>query len=158
MRTRSRTLSWLDIDHFPDSQLGLEDSAAKDKPQAIGNIEDEPEPDGGKDRQAKDGPHEVKQNVNRAEDRPKDDAIIDLEMDGIEVDGEGSYGKDGHRAWVDSDTEEQQNSSNSRVLQGPNHTSPSHVVRRGRGRPRRSRTAITASDATWEVIRIAGDK
>ena len=49
-----------------------------------------------------------------AEDGPQDedvvehvgeDTIADLEMDGIEVYGDGSYSKDGHRAGVDGDAE-----------------------------------------------------
>ena len=52
--------------------------------------------------------------INRAEDRPGDgdgvkyggeDVIADPEMEGLEVDGEGFYGKDGHTAGVGVDTE-----------------------------------------------------
>ena len=41
----------------------------------------------------------------------------------------------------------------------PAHSStPTQVVRRGRGRPRRNRPAIAASNAVWEVTKIARDK
>lgn len=45
--------SWLYIDHFPDSHLGLEDSAIEQKYQKMGNIE-ESESHGAKDGQAED--------------------------------------------------------------------------------------------------------
>ncbi|KAL9628380.1 MAG: hypothetical protein Q9164_007299, partial [Protoblastenia rupestris] len=134
--------SWLDIDHFFNSDLEAEDGAAEGKCQETGNFEDKPGPDSAKDGQAGDGSQDMHHSVNRAKDGPGDgdgvkhcgeDVIADPEMEGFEVDGEGFHSKDGHRAGVGVDTE-------------------------GRGRPPRSRTAITVSNAVWEVTKIAGDE
>ena len=51
----------------------------------------------------------------------------------------------------------EQSSSDAQALQAPVHPSP-HVARRGRGRPRRSRPAITIGNAIWEVTKIAEDE
>lgn len=102
-------ISWLNIDHFLDSHLGFEDSAAEDKYQKMGNIEDKSESHGVKDGQAEDGSQEMDHIVNRAEDghvgegeieHDEEGIITDPEMDGIEVDGCGSHSKGGHRAGV----------------------------------------------------------
>ncbi|CAO1606377.1 hypothetical protein XANCAGTX0491_009874 [Xanthoria calcicola] len=61
-------------------------------------------------------------------------------------------------AGVGVDTEGEQNPSDGQVLQAPVHSSSPRMVRRGRGRPPRSRTAITVCNAVWEVTKIAGDE
>jgi len=48
-----RDNSWLDIDHFLDIDLGFEDSAAEDKCQEMGKIEDKLRFDGAKDGRLK---------------------------------------------------------------------------------------------------------
>ena len=102
--------TWLDIDHFPDSDLGFENSAAEDECQRMGNIEDKSESNRAKDGQAEDGSQEMDHNVVGAWDKDEvghggEDAIADPEMDGIGVDGEGSHGKDSYRARVGGDAE-----------------------------------------------------
>lgn len=44
--------SWLDIDHFPDSNLGFEDCATEDECHEMGTIEDMWRSDGVKEVQA----------------------------------------------------------------------------------------------------------
>lgn len=106
--------SWLDIDHFFNSDLEAEDGAAEGKCQETGNFEDKPGPDGAKDGQAGDGSQGMHYSVNGAEDGPGDgdgikhggeDDIADPEMEGLKVDGEGFHSKDGHMAGVGVDTE-----------------------------------------------------
>ncbi|KAI4135949.1 MAG: hypothetical protein LQ347_000235 [Umbilicaria vellea] len=160
-------ISWLNIDHFLDSHLGFEDSAAEDKYQKMGNIEDKSESHGVKDGQAEDGSQEMDHIVNRAEDghvgegeieHDEEGIITDPEMDGIEVDGCGSHSKGGHRAGVGGGAEGEQNESDAQVLPAPVHSLTPRIARRGCGRPRRSRTAITVGNAIWEVTKIARDK
>ena len=101
--------SWLNIDHFPDSDLGFENNAPEDKCQRMGNVEDKLGSDGAKDGQ------EMDYNIDRVEDGPGDDngvahsgkdIIADSEMDGIEVDDGGrSYSEDGHKAGVGGNVE-----------------------------------------------------
>lgn len=52
----------------------------------------------------------------------------------------------------------EQNPSDAEVPQAPVHSSHPPIARRGRGRPRRSRTAITVGNAVWEITKIAGDE
>ncbi len=59
---------------------------------------------------------------------------------------------------TDAATPGEQNPSDGQVLQAPVHSSPPRMVCRGRGRPPRSRTAITVCNAVWEVTKIAGDE
>lgn len=59
---------------------------------------------------------------------------------------------------VDAAIPGEQNASDALVLRAPVHPSPPRIARRGRGRPRRSRSAITVGNATWEVTKIAGDE
>ncbi|KAL9631784.1 MAG: hypothetical protein Q9164_005705, partial [Protoblastenia rupestris] len=51
------------IDHFPDNNLGFENSAAEDECQRTGNIEDELGSNRAKDGQAKDGSQEMDHNA-----------------------------------------------------------------------------------------------
>ncbi|KAL8799826.1 MAG: hypothetical protein Q9200_007435 [Gallowayella weberi] len=157
--------SWLDIDHFFNSDLDAEDGAAEGKCQKTGNIEDKPGPDGAKDGQAGDGSQDLHHSVNGAEDGIGDgdgvkhggeDVIADPEMEGLEVDGEGFHGKDGHTAGVGVDAEGEQNPSDAQVL--ALMASSPRVARRGRGRPRRSRPTIVVGNTTWEVTKVAGDE
>ena len=106
--------SWLDIDQFFNTDLEAEDGAAEGKCQDTGNIEDQPGPDGAKDGQAGDGSQDMHHSVDGAEDRPGDgdgvmdggeNIIADPEMEGLEVDGGGFYGKDDRRAGVGVDAE-----------------------------------------------------
>ena len=83
--------SWLNIDHFADSHLEFEDSATEGEYQKMGNI---------KDGQAEDGPGD-----EGWVEHGGDFVIADPEMDGIEVDGDGSHGKDCYRAGVGGDAE-----------------------------------------------------
>ena len=103
--------SWLDVDQFPDSDLRFED---EDKCQKMGDIEDNLRSDGAKDGQFEDGSREIDHHANLAENWPEDedgvehggeDAITDPEMDGIEVYGDGSHSKGGHRAGFGGDAE-----------------------------------------------------
>ncbi|KAL8634510.1 MAG: hypothetical protein Q9228_007894, partial [Teloschistes exilis] len=96
--------------------------------------------------------------VDGAEDGPGDgdrvldggeDVITDPEMESFEVDDRGFFGKDGRRAGVGVDAEGEQNPSDGQVLQAPVHSSPPRMVRRGYGRPRCSRTAITVQAEAW---------
>ena len=105
---------WLDINHFPKSNLGVEDGAAEDKYQKIKNIEDNSGSHNAKDGQAEDRSREMDHHANMAEDGPRDedevghggeDAIPDPEMDGIEVYSDGSHSKDSHVAGVGGDVE-----------------------------------------------------
>lgn len=109
-----RDSSWLDIDHFFNSDLEAEDVAAVCKCQETGDSEDKPEADGAMEGQAGDGSQDMHHSVNGAEDGPGDgdgvkhggeDVIADPKMEGLEVDGEGFHGKDGHRAGVGVDAE-----------------------------------------------------
>lgn len=105
-----RDSSWLDIDHFLNSDLEVEDRAAEGKYQEMGNIADKSGSNGAKDSQAQDGSQEVDHNDNGAGDRPgdedgvehgEDDVIMDPVMDGIEVNnGNGPQIKDGHSLGV----------------------------------------------------------
>ena len=52
----------------------------------------------------------------------------------------------------------EQNPFDAQVPQALVYSFTSPMARRGRGRPPRSRTAITVCNAVWEVIKIAGDK
>lgn len=99
--------SWLNIDPFPDNSLGFEDSAAEDKYQKIGNIEDKSESHGAKDGQTIGGSQEMDYNVHGAGDghrsrdgleHSREDIIADPDVDGVELDGDRSYSKGGHRA------------------------------------------------------------
>ena len=103
--------SWLDIDHFFNSDQEAEDGAAEGKYQEMENIEDKPGPDGAKDGPAGDGFQDSHHSVNGAEDGHGDGdgdglkhggegVIADPEMEGLEVDGEWFYSEDGHRAGV----------------------------------------------------------
>ena len=65
--------SWLNINHFPDSGLVIEDNIAEDKCQKIRNIEDKSGSDGTKDGEAEDGSQEMDHNMNGAEDGPGDE-------------------------------------------------------------------------------------
>ncbi|KAG8529796.1 uncharacterized protein KY384_005277 [Bacidia gigantensis] len=152
--------SWLDVDQFPDTDLRFEDRAAEDKCQKLGDLEDNLRSDSAKDGQAEDGSREMDHHANRAEDEDgvehgREDAITDPEMDGIEVYSDGSQSKGGHRAGVSGDVEgpvrRPSPSSSSALLTSP-------MAGRGRGRPCRSRTAITVGNAVWEVTKIAGDE
>lgn len=109
-----RDSSWLDIEHFFTSDLEAEDGAAEGKCQETGNFEDKPGPAGAKDGQAGDGSQDMHHSVDGAEDGPGDgdgvkdggeDVIADPEMEGLELDGEGFHGKDGHKAGVGVDAE-----------------------------------------------------
>ena len=104
--------SWLDIDHFFNTDLEAEDSAAEGKFQEMGNIEDKPGPDGANDGQAGDGSQDMQHSVNGAEDRPGngdglkhsgEDIIAHPEMEGLGAEGEGFHGKDGQRSGVGVD-------------------------------------------------------
>ncbi|KAL9023570.1 MAG: hypothetical protein Q9196_007121 [Gyalolechia fulgens] len=86
-----------------------------------------------------------------------EDIIADPEMEGLEVDGEGFYSKDGHPADVGVDMEGEQNPSNAQALQALIASSP-RMARRGRGRPRRSRPTIVVGNTTWELTKVAGDE
>ena len=106
--------SWLNIDYFPGSGLVFEDNIAKDKCQKMGNIEDKSRSDGTKDDEPGDGSQKMDHNMNGVEDGPGDedgveyggeDIITDPEMNGIEVDGDGSRNKGGHGAGVGGGTE-----------------------------------------------------
>ena len=106
--------SWLDVDQIHDSDLRFEDRAAKDKCQKLGDLENNLRSDGAKDGQAEDGSREIDHHANLAENGPEDedgvehggeDAITDPEMDGIEVYGDGSHSKGGHRAGFGGDAE-----------------------------------------------------
>ncbi|KAL8809568.1 MAG: hypothetical protein Q9223_007908 [Gallowayella weberi] len=158
--------SWLDIDHFFNSDLDAEDGAAEGKCQKTGNIEDKPGPDGATDGQAGDGSQDMHHSVNGAEDGIGDGdgvkhggegVIADPEMEGLEVDGEGFHGKDGHTAGVGCDAEGEQNPSDAQTLQALITSSP-RMTGRGRGRPRRSRPTIVVGNITWEVTKVAGDE
>lgn len=106
-----RDSSWLDIDRFPDNHLGFEDSAAEEKFQKLGEIEDKSGPDGATDGQAKYGPQEMGYDVDGdgghgdggGVGHGRDDVTADPEMGGIEVDGNGSYSMDGHSARASGD-------------------------------------------------------
>ena len=105
-----RDSSWLDVDHFFNSDLEAEDVAAVGKCQETGDSEDKPEADGAKDGQAGDGSQDMHHSVIGAEDGPGDehggeDGFTDPAMEGLEVDGQGFYGKDGHRAGFGVDAE-----------------------------------------------------
>ena len=52
----------------------------------------------------------------------------------------------------------ERNLSDAQVPQAPVHSYIPRMARRDRGRPRRSRTAITVSNATRGVIKIVGDE
>ncbi|KAL8794593.1 MAG: hypothetical protein Q9182_007609 [Xanthomendoza sp. 2 TL-2023] len=160
--------SWLDNDHFFNSDLDAEDGAAKGKCQKTGNIEDKPGPDGATDGQAGDGSQDMHHSVNRAEDGIGDgdgdgvkhggeDVIADPEMESLKVDSEGFRGKDGHTAGVGVDAEGEQNPSNAQTLQALITSSP-RITGRGRGRPQRSRPTIVVGNTTWEVTKVAGDE
>ncbi|KAI4192512.1 MAG: hypothetical protein LQ350_008634 [Teloschistes chrysophthalmus] len=141
-----RDSSWLDIDHFFNSSLEAEDSAAEGKCQEMGKIEDKPRPN------AEDGPGDRDIVKHSGEG-----TIADPEMEGLEVDREGfkirtvtglalaSIGK---------------NPSDAQAPQAPQAliASSPPVARRGRGRPRRSRPAIVVGNTTWEVTKVAGDE
>ncbi|KAG8531609.1 uncharacterized protein KY384_003240 [Bacidia gigantensis] len=142
--------SWLNIDYFPDNS----------------SIEDKSGFGGAKDGQAENGLQKMGHNLDWDKDGPRDgnrekhsrgDVIADPEMDGIGVDGGGSYGKDDPRVGVSGDAEGEQSSSDAQAFQALVYPSP-HVARRGRSRPRRSRPAITVKNAIWEVTKIAGDE
>ncbi|KAI4260742.1 MAG: hypothetical protein LQ352_000134 [Teloschistes flavicans] len=161
-----RDSSWLDIEHFFTSDLEAEDGAAEGKCQETGNFEDKPGPAGAKDGQAGDGSQDMHHSVDGAEDGPGDgdgvkdggeDVIADPEMEGLELDGEGFHGKDGHKAGVGVDAEGEQNPSDAQVLPALMASSP-RVARIGRGRPRRSRPTIVVGKTTWEVTKVAGDE
>ena len=109
-----RASGWLDIDDFPDYHWGFEDNIAKGKPQEKEDIQDELGRGRAKDKQAKDGLHEIEHNISGAEDglgdedevgRVKNNGIADLEMDGIDLDGEGFHRRDGYKARADGDIE-----------------------------------------------------
>ncbi|KAI4222239.1 MAG: hypothetical protein L6R40_008597, partial [Gallowayella cf. fulva] len=161
-----RDSSWLDIDHFFKGDLEAEDGAAEGKCQETGNIEDQPGPDGAKDGQAGDGSQDVHHDVNEAKYGPGDgdgvkhsgeDVIADPEMEGLEVEAERFYSKEGYRPSVGVDTEGEQNPSDVQALQALMASSP-RVARRGRGRPRRTRPTIIVGNTTWEVTKVAGDE
>ncbi|KAL9580022.1 MAG: hypothetical protein Q9212_004739 [Teloschistes hypoglaucus] len=147
-----RDNSWLDIDHFFNSDLEAKDGAAEGKCQETGNFEDKPGPDGAKDGQAGDGSQGMHHSYGG------EDAIADPEMEGLEVDIEGFYSMDGHGAGVRVDADGEQNPFDGQVLEAPVHSSPPCMVRIGRGRPPRSRTAITICNGVWKVTKIAGDE
>ncbi|KAL9628519.1 MAG: hypothetical protein Q9164_007241, partial [Protoblastenia rupestris] len=114
----------------------------------MGNIEDESGSNDAKGSQAEDGSQEMEHNGNGAGDRPGnedeveyggDDVIVDPVMDGIGMDnGDGPQIKDGHSLGVGGNGEGVQNLSDAKAVHS-SHCGP----RRGRGRPRRSRPAIT---------------
>ncbi|KAL9026177.1 MAG: hypothetical protein Q9196_005114 [Gyalolechia fulgens] len=156
--------SWLDIDHFVNSDLEAEDGAAEGKCQETGNLKDKPGPDSAKNGQAGDGSQDMHHSVNGAEDGPGDgdevkhggeDVIADEEMEGPEVDGEGFHSKDGHRTGAGVGAEGEQNPSDGQALQAPMQSSPRRMVRRGRGRPPRSRTAITSGEG--RVLKVQAE-
>ena len=106
--------SWLDIDHFFNSDLEAEDGAAEGKYQETGNIEDKSRPDCAKDGQTGHGSQGMHDSVNGAEDGSGDgdgvmhggeDVIASPEVEGLEVDGKGFHGKNGQRAGVGVDAE-----------------------------------------------------
>ena len=107
-----RDSSWLDVGQFPDSDLRFEDRAAKDKCQKLGEIEGSLQSDGAKDGQAKYGSGEIDHHAHVAENGLEDgaehggeDTTTDREIDGIEVYGDGSHSKGGHRAGFGGDAE-----------------------------------------------------
>lgn len=93
--------SWLDIDQlltliWRPRTVQLMANAK------IGNIKDQPGPDGAKDSQAGDGSQDMHHNIDGAEDGPGDgdgvmdggeDVIADPEMEGLEVDGGDSMAR-----------------------------------------------------------------
>ena len=97
--------SWLGIDQFPDSSHGFEDCGAKDICHVMGNIEDTWRFDGANEGQAEDGFQATYHNVHEAHYGPdkEEEVIADPEMNGIEVNTDGSLSKDGHRADVGGD-------------------------------------------------------
>ena len=108
-----RSSGWLDIDQFSDSDLGLEDRAAEDRRQKMGNIEDKTGSSGAEDGQAGGRSQEVDHSGNGAGDGPRDEdrvehggeaTFADPEMDSI-VDGDGPHSKGDHRAGVGGDAE-----------------------------------------------------
>ena len=111
---KHRNSGWLDIDQFSGSDLGLEDSAAEDRCQKMGNIEDKTGSSGAEDGQAGGRSQEVDHSGNGPGDGPGDEdgvehsedaTIADPGMDGIEMDGDGPHNKGGHRAEVSGDAE-----------------------------------------------------
>ena len=107
---KQRDSNWLDVEHC----VGVEDVAAEDEYHKIKNMENNSGSHNTKDGQAKYDSQVIDHDGNGAEDEPRDknvvehgeeDTIVDLEMDGIEVYGDGSYSKDDHRAGVEGDAE-----------------------------------------------------
>ena len=107
---KQRDSNWLDVEHY----VGVEDVAAEDEHHKIKNMENNSGSHNTKDGQAEYDAQVIDPDGNGAEDRPRDkdvvehvkeDTIAELEMDGIEVYGDGSHSKDGHRAGVEGDTE-----------------------------------------------------
>ena len=106
--------SWLDINQFPDGHPEFEDRVAEDKYQKIGDIEDKLEYDGATDGQAEGSSQEIDHNTIVAEDGPGDEdglehggenAIADPEPNGIEVYGDRSHSRGGHKAGVGGNAE-----------------------------------------------------
>lgn len=87
--------SWLDIDHFPDSPLGFENSAAEGRCSCVADIMENSGPDGTKDRLGEDGSQEKGYNNDGLEYKREDDTgvenggedvIANSEMDVIKFD------------------------------------------------------------------------
>ncbi|KAL8626088.1 hypothetical protein Q9189_008232, partial [Teloschistes chrysophthalmus] len=110
----NRDSSWLDIDHFFNSDLEAEYGAAEGKCQETGKIKDKPRPDSTKDGYVGDDSQAIHYSVNRAVDGPGDRDIVkhggegtiaDPEMEALEVDRQAFQYKDGHRAGFGVDPE-----------------------------------------------------
>ena len=105
-----RNSKWLEIDRFSDGDPGLGGSVTEDRCHYMGNIEDKADSSGAEDGQAEDRSKEVDHDSNRAGDEDgveygRDDIIVDLERNGIEVDWDESHNKHGHRAGSGDDGE-----------------------------------------------------
>ena len=110
--------SWLDINHFPNINLGFKYSAFDDQYRKTGVIEDKPGPNNAKDGQSEDGLEGIDHNMNWSEDGFRDedgveyggedfeDFIADPELDRIKAgNGDRSNSKGGHGAGTEGDNE-----------------------------------------------------
>ena len=104
--------SWLDIDHFPDSDLWSEKSVTESKCHGMGNIEGKSVSDRARTK-AKYGSQDIEHNTIVVEDGPWDevgveqggeDMIADPEVYGIEMDDDGYHSKDDHKGGVLAET------------------------------------------------------
>ena len=110
-----RDSSWLNIDHFFNSDLKDEDDSAEGKCQETEDIEDKMGPDDAENDQAEDGSQNMHHSVNEAENEFEDgdeikhdeeDVIADTEMKNLKMNDEEFHDKNDHTAGVGVDEED----------------------------------------------------